>query len=98
MAQLQYAKSALRTQRLEARVTPSQKELIARAAQLRGTTVTEFVVASVQEAATSTVKDFEILQLRDAAKKFFIKTILNPPSVTPKAKAAALRYKKHTEL
>jgi len=38
-------------QRLEARFTPNQKRLIERAAALRGTTVTEFVVASAQQAA-----------------------------------------------
>ena len=38
-------------ERLEARVTPDQKRLIERAAELRGTTVTEFVVVSAQQAA-----------------------------------------------
>src|SRR5215471_9357887 len=52
-------------QRLEARVTLDQKRLIERAAELRGTTVTEFVVVSAQQAATQTIKEFETLVLRD---------------------------------
>ena len=39
---------ALKADRLEARVTPEQKQLIVRAAALRGSSVTEFIVASAQ--------------------------------------------------
>lgn len=66
-------------QRLQARITPDQKRLIERAAELRGTTVTEFVVASAQQAASETIKDFEVLTLRDRARKVFVDAILNPP-------------------
>ena len=45
-------------ERLEARVTPEQKKLIARAAALRGFSVTEFVVASAQQAASEAITDF----------------------------------------
>ncbi len=85
-------------QRLEARVTPEQKRLIERAATLRGTTVTEFVIASAQEAATNTIKDFEILHLRDEAREVFVSAILNPPTPNDAARAAAERYKKQMGL
>jgi uncharacterized protein (DUF1778 family) len=81
-------------ERLEARVTPAQKRLIERAAALRGTSVTEFVVVSAQEAATSAIKDFEVLSLRDEAREVFINTILNPPAPNEDARVAAERYKK----
>ena len=48
-------------ERLEARVTRQQKRLIERAAYLRGTSVTDFVVASAQQAATATIRDSEML-------------------------------------
>jgi uncharacterized protein (DUF1778 family) len=85
-------------ERLEARITPAQKRLIERAAALRGTSVTEFVVASAQEAATSTIKDFDVLQLRDEAREVFIQTVLNPPAPTDAARHAAERYRKHMGL
>jgi len=85
-------------QRLEARVTPELKRLIARAATLRGTTVTEFVVASAQEAATNTIRDFEVLHLRDEAREVFVRAVLNPPEPNEAARAAAERYKKLTEM
>lgn len=80
--------------RLETRVTPDQKRLIERAAALRGTSVTEFVVASAQEAAASTIRDFEILHLRDQAREVFVNAVLNPPAPNTAARAAAERYKR----
>src|SRR5579864_2432989 len=80
-------------QRLEARITPDQKRLIERAAELRGTTVTEFVVASVQQAAANAIKEFEVLILRDQARKVFVNEILNPPFPNEAARTAARRYK-----
>jgi uncharacterized protein (DUF1778 family) len=84
-------------ERLEARITPAQKRLIERAAALRGTSVTEFVVASAQEAATNTLKDFDILQLRDQAREVFIKAVVNPPAPNDAARAAAVRYRRNRE-
>ncbi|MBZ5555053.1 MAG: DUF1778 domain-containing protein [Acidobacteriia bacterium] len=82
-------------ERLDARVTAEQKRLIERAAALRGTSITNFVVASAQEAATSTIKDFDVLYLRDQARNVFIRAILNPPAPTDAALAAAERYKRN---
>jgi uncharacterized protein (DUF1778 family) len=81
-------------ERLEARITPDQKRLIERAAELRGTTVTEFVIASTQQAATDTIRDFEVLTLRDEAQRVFVDAVLNPPPPNQAARAAAQRYKR----
>jgi uncharacterized protein (DUF1778 family) len=85
---------ARKDERLEARLTPAQKNLIARAAALRGSSVTEFVVASAQQAASETIKDFELLTLRDSARDAFVKALLNPSAPNAAARSAAKRYKK----
>jgi len=46
-----------RDQRLEARVTPAQKGLIERAAQIQGRSVTDFVVSALQEAARKAIEE-----------------------------------------
>ena len=97
MAQVQSHRSR-KEERLEARVTPAQKQLIERAAALRGTSVTEFVVVSAQEAAINLIKDFEVLSLRDEAREVFINAILNPPAPNEAARIAAERYKKDVVL
>jgi uncharacterized protein (DUF1778 family) len=85
-------------ERIETRVTPAQKRLIERAAALRGTSVTEFVVASAQESALSTIKDFDLLHLRDQAREVFINAFLHPPAPNDAARAAAKRYRRNMGL
>jgi uncharacterized protein (DUF1778 family) len=90
------AKIARRTRkadRLEARVTPEQKRLIARAAALRGSSVTEFIVESAQRAAADTIKDFEVLALHDKAREVFVNAILHPPAPNAAARKAAHQYR-----
>jgi uncharacterized protein (DUF1778 family) len=82
-------------ERLEARITLDQKRLIAHAANLRGTSVTDFVVLSAQQAAKETINDFEVLRLRDDAREVFVNAILNPPAPNKAARMAAARYKEH---
>ena len=53
----------MRSERLEARVTAEQKSLIEHAAALEGRSVTDFVLASVQEAARRTIEAHEQLEL-----------------------------------
>lgn len=84
-----------RQERLEARISPAQKRILERAASLRGTSLTDFVLTSAQEAATKTIKDFEILSLCDEAREVFIKALMNPPVPNEALQAAADRYKKH---
>jgi uncharacterized protein (DUF1778 family) len=92
------ARRSRKEERLEARVTPEQKELIARAAALRGYSVTEFVVASAQKAAADVIQESEVLRLRGEAQEIFVNAILNPPSPNEAARAAAQRYEKEMGL
>ena len=79
--------------RLEARVTKSQKRLIERAARLRGTSVTNFVVNSAQEAAAVAIRDFEVLTISQEDQKRFVQALLNPPAPTDVSKRAFARHK-----
>jgi uncharacterized protein (DUF1778 family) len=80
-------------ERLEARVTPDQKRLIERAAELRGTSVTTFVVDSAQEAATKTISEFAMLDLQAEARELFVNVVLKAPAPNEAARMAARRYK-----
>jgi uncharacterized protein (DUF1778 family) len=82
-----------RAERLEVRTTSAQKRLIERAAELRGTSVTDFVVSNIQAAAAETIREFESLFLRDEAREVFVKALLNPPQPNKALKAAAARHK-----
>jgi uncharacterized protein (DUF1778 family) len=90
----QFRRQSRKLERLEARLAPEQKRLIERAAQIRGTSVTDFVLASAQRAATETIEEFQVLRLRDDAREVFVNALLNPPAPHAPARAAAQRYKK----
>ncbi len=89
----QVRRRSRKQERLEARLTRDQKRLIERAAQICGTSVTRFVLASAQQAATETIKDFQTLSLGEEAREVFVNALLNPPAPNAPARAAARRYK-----
>jgi uncharacterized protein (DUF1778 family) len=84
----------VRSKRLEIRATPEQKRLIERAAQLRGTSVTDFVVNKLQEAALEIVQETESIRLREEDRKVFFNALIHPPAPSGYTKAAVARYKK----
>jgi uncharacterized protein (DUF1778 family) len=78
--------------RLEARVTIEQKQLMERAADLRGQNLTEFMVAVLSEAATQTIKDQELIELTDHDRQAFAEALLNPVSPSDRAYMDAQWY------
>jgi uncharacterized protein (DUF1778 family) len=85
--------TALRAERVEIRMTPAQKENIERAASLRGTSVTDFILNEVQPAATATIRESELLELRNEDRRVFVEALLNPPEPNDALKAAVARHK-----
>ena len=80
--------------RLEARISREDKELLKRAADLQGCSLTEFVVRSAQEAARKAVKEHQMMFLTSRDTEVFVKALLKPPAPSQKLKRAANRYKK----
>ena len=79
--------------RLEARVSPEQKQLFERAADLQGRSLTEFVVRSAQEAAQEAIKEHELMSITSCDAKVFVSALLKPPAPSKRLKQAAARYK-----
>jgi uncharacterized protein (DUF1778 family) len=77
-----------------ARISDEQKRLLQRAADIRGQTLTEFVVSAAQEAATRAIVDQQVIELSVRDSQAFAEGVLNPPPVGPSLRAAARRYKK----
>ena len=78
--------------RLEARISTEDKELLKRAADLQGCSLTEFVVRSAQEAARKAVKEHQMMSLTARDTKAFVRALLKPPAPNKKLKRAAKRY------
>ena len=88
------AKSAtLKRDRLEARITPEQKALFQRAADLTGRSLTDFVVSSVQAAAEEAIARHHLITLSARDSLIFAEAILNPGEPNEQLRAAARRYR-----
>jgi uncharacterized protein (DUF1778 family) len=89
------ASTQRRTARIEARLAPEALEIIRRAAEIQGRSVSDFVVAATQAAAEQTIAEVEILRLSRKATEQFAELLVNPPEPTP---ALARAFKRHRAL
>ena len=80
--------------RLEARISPTRKSVLQRTAALSGRTLSEFVVASAQEAASKVIENHELIRLSRAEQTAFVKTLLAPPAPGSALRKAVAIYKK----
>ncbi len=83
-----------RSERLEARISKAQKQLFVRAAELQGRSLTDFLVASAQEAALETVRTHDAVRLSERDREVFVSALLTPPTPAKALQQAAKRYRK----
>ena len=84
-----------KSERLEARISPQNKELFQRAADIQGRTLTDFVVSSLVSAANQIIQENEIMVLSRKDQEVFVEALLNPPEPSNKLRLAAQLYKKN---
>lgn len=84
-------------ERLEARISPEQKRLLQEAASLRGQSLTDFVVSSVQEAARRTVEEWQVISLSRRDRDLFVRTLLEAPAPNRNLRAAAERFRRRRD-
>jgi len=77
--------------RLDAPIGADLQAMLERAAQIRGITLTDFVVAAVQEAAQRTIAEAEVIRLSLADSERFAEAILSPPPPSPALERAFAR-------
>lgn len=80
-------------ERIEARLNPDQRRRIEYAARLRGTSISDFIVTSADDAAARTIQQHEMWVLADRDRDVFVKALLHPPAPSARMKAAVRRYK-----
>jgi uncharacterized protein (DUF1778 family) len=93
-AQQQVEKTS-KSERLEARLSREQKELLQWAADLEGRSLTDFVVSHAQNAAVQTISEHTVIKLNRADSIAFAESLQSPPDLgedAPLARAI-LRYK-----
>ena len=87
-----------RSARLEARISVEQKTVLQRAATLSGRSLSEFVVASAQDAASRVIQEHETIRLSRVEQIAFVSALLKPPAANARLRQAAAAYRKQTGL
>lgn len=81
-------------ERVNFRVDKRKKELIERAAAIKGLSVTDFAVTTLCREASDVVKNEEVLVLSDHDRDAFLAVLDNPPKPAAKLLKAAADYKR----
>ncbi len=82
------------TERVEARVSREQKKLFQRAAELRGITLTDFLIGALQDAASRTIEEHASMKLTMQEQKTFVYALMNPPAPNDALRKASERHRK----
>jgi uncharacterized protein (DUF1778 family) len=80
--------------RLEARISTDLHSMLKRAAELQGRTMTDFVIAAVQDAAQRAIEQAEVIRLSMADQECFAQALLSPPQPSPALERAFARRSK----
>jgi uncharacterized protein (DUF1778 family) len=67
------------------------RAMLERAAEIRGTTLSDFVVAALQDVAQRTIAEAEVIRLSLADSERFAEAILAPPPPSPALERAFAR-------
>ena len=88
------ASEPTRTARLEARITPNALAVVRRAAELQGSSVSDFVVTAAQEAAHRVIEETQMIRLSAEDQRRFVDLLLNPPPPATALLRAAEAHKR----
>ena len=80
--------------RLEIRMRPEFKDIIAKAAAVLGQSITEYTVSRLVESARHDIQEHETIVLSDRDRDAFLALLDAPPEPNAAMKRAAARYKK----
>ena len=83
-----------RTQRIEARVAPATLEIIKRAADVKGSSLSDYVVAAARDAAERELQERNIIRLSTEEQRRFVALLLEPPKPNAALKRAAVAHAK----
>jgi uncharacterized protein (DUF1778 family) len=83
----------IKNERLELRLTNQQKDVIARAARIRGfKTVTDYLLHMAITDSAQALRDHQLMDLSERDRKLFMKKLNNAPAPGKSLKKAYARY------
>lgn len=85
-------------ERIDVRLRPEQKSEIERAAQIKGLTVTDFIVQNAVANARQAIREYETWTLERPDAEVFAAALVAPAVLGPQLDQAAKRYKERFNL
>ena len=86
--------TAPRQARLEARLAPEVHEILKRAAEIEGRSLTDFVVTAASAAARQTIAQTGVLHLSMESAQVFASLLIDPPAPTPAMERARTHHER----
>lgn len=86
------ASMTTRADRIDVRITPETKALLVRAATLRGSNLTTFMLESAQERAVELIERYERLSLTNRDRDTLLSALDHPPAPAPALRKAFQKY------
>lgn len=87
-----------RTSRIAARIAPDALNIVRRAAELQGRSISDFVVAAAREVASRTIEETEIIRLSAEDQRRFAEALIDPPKPNEALRHAARLHAAHVEV
>lgn len=87
----------IRSSQLNIRISELSKNVLQRAAELEGDTLSHFVISQALEGAYKRLSESQILSLSPQEQKYFFQLLENPPAINAKLLRAIERYKRIKE-
>ena len=81
------------SERIDVRLRPEQKSDIERAAQIKGLTVTDFILQYALDNARQTIREYETWTLERPDAEIFAAALAQPAKLGPQLARAAKRWK-----
>jgi uncharacterized protein (DUF1778 family) len=81
------------SQRIDVRLREEQKSRIERAAEIKGLSVTDFIIQNALEVASRTIREHETWDLKRPDAEAFFSALVNPPKPAARLIRSAKRYK-----
>jgi len=86
------------TARLEARLPASVYATVKRAAELKGRSITDFVVGAAHDAALRAIEEEEIIRLCKQDQLLFAQSLIDPPQPNEALRRAKKLHAKNVEM
>jgi len=80
------------TSRIGARISPDLHQMLKRAAQIQGCTLTDFLIRSARESALRAIKDHDIIRLSLRDQESVAQALLYPPKANLALRKAMKRH------